>query len=230
MSATSRTTRAGLPTTTLPSGTSSTTTDPAPTRASPSDDHARQERGVRPDLGPFADERTAQRFLDTDAERVARVGEHDVRSDPRARFEDAELGDERVRMDPDAVGDPDVMLDDRVRADADVVADLVRLADEDPVAGLESSTDHRTRVQDGVRPDVGAVADHQGQFAVKVAAGREPEHDIGLDGRARSEHGVGVDDRGTAACQVVPPARAPSEFATGRRVEVVRASGSLPRL
>ena len=152
-------TRAGLPTTTAPAGTSRTTTAPAPTSAfSPTTTPGRSV-ALAPILAPLRITGPGELILDARRQRILGVGEHDVRTDPAALLEHGVLGNEDLRVNPHVVADLDVMLDDRQRPDADVVADAVRFADVDLVAGLEVPADDVAGVDHGVRADHGAVAD-----------------------------------------------------------------------
>src|SRR5687768_2567283 len=84
----------------------------------------------------------------------------------------------------------DVMLNHRHRANADVVSDAIELADVHLVTGLEVPADDVARVNDGVRPNDGAVADRGRQFTVSGPSRRRTENAVRLNDCAVAERYV----------------------------------------
>ena len=142
---------------------------------------------LAPILAPLRITGPGKLILDARRERILGVGEHDVRANPAALFEDRELRDEDLRVNPHVVANLDVMLDHRQRADADVVADPVRFADVDLVAGLEVAADDVAGIDHGVRANDRAVADGRRQLAVPRTARRRADDAEVLDDRPVAE-------------------------------------------
>ena len=153
------TTRAGLPATTAPSGTSLTTTDPAPISEPSPISHAGKDRAVGADARQAAHGGAALAVLVARApHRVRVVGEDDVGPHEHVVLDGHQL-EEAAAVDAHAAADAVAELQDGVGADADVVAEPVALADAGALAGLEARADDaagvdgRERAHDGAGPD-----------------------------------------------------------------------------
>ena len=188
-SGTSRSTRAGLPTTTARGGTSFVTTAPAPTNASspisiPGHRMAPPPmRAPRRIVGPS---QQLEPLLRAAHEVVVRG--HDARCDEDVLLERRVGRDVRVRLDARHGADRGVVLDERAAAHDDVVADRDALAD----AGLVA--------EDHARPDRRA-GEHDRAGRTRPCRRRAPSA-----AAARASRSTGA--RASAACRR-PRARAP---------------------
>ena len=157
---TSRSTRAGFPTTSARAGTSFVTTAPAPTNASSPISTPGHRIAPPPTRAP-------RRIVGPCDQLVAPLGaahevvvrRHDARRDEDVLLERRVRGDVGVGLDLRQRADRRVVLDERAAADDDVVADRDALADARLVADDHPRADRRAREHDRAGRDDGAVAD-----------------------------------------------------------------------